>query len=257
MFFKKYIPVLFVLAILLAACSQNSNTSEGMQKDAPTQVAMEKADLPEATTTPMMDDRSKEMMDTPPEGVVSDQASDKMETAAPDTMMDDTSKNMESGNADMKSDSDMFPAWFGMTLVDVSSGESFTINDIKGKVILVETLAQWCPKCLQQQKQVQELHQLIGENPDFVSLGLDIDANEDRTSLKAYIDKNGFTWRYAVAPAEVSREIGNLYGSQFLNPPSTPMFIIDRQGVVHPLPFGVKSAEDLLDVIEPLLKEGM
>ncbi|MCK7526838.1 MAG: hypothetical protein MZV64_59190 [Ignavibacteriales bacterium] len=37
-------------------------------------------------------------------------------------------------------------------------------------------------------------------------------------------------------PADVSREIASLYGDQFLNPPSTPMLIIDRKGVAHPLP---------------------
>jgi len=41
-------------------------------------------------------------------------------------------------------------------------------------------------------------------------------------------------------------EISRLYGPQFLNPPSTPMVIIDKNGNPHPLGFGIKSAEDLL-----------
>lgn len=236
--YRKFVPVLVILAMILTACSQAGATVEAMPQDIPAGEVMEKDDLPMATDDTMMADKSKEMM----------------AAATPEAMMADKSKAMmDTSNPDMAAEAMTAPAWFGMTLTDVTTQESFTIGDLKGKVLLVEFLAQWCPKCLQQQKQVLELHKLLGENSDFVSLGLDIDANEDSASLKAYVDKNGFTWRYAVAPAEVSREIGNLYGSQFLNPTSTPMLIIDRHGEVHPLPFGIKSADDLLAAIEPFL----
>ena len=111
----------------------------------------------------------------------------------------------------------------------------------------------WCSKCLKQQGQVQILHDLIGERDDFVSIGLDIDPNENAEALKAYTSNNDFDWIYAVAPIEVSREIGQRYGDQFLNPPSTPMLIIDREGKVHPLSFGIKSAESLLEALQPFL----
>jgi hypothetical protein len=100
---------------------------------------------------------------------------------------------------------------------------------------------------------VQTLHELIGERDDFVSLGIDIDPNENAEALRAYTEKNGFDWLYTVAPAAVSREIGQLYGDQYLNPPSTPMLIIDRHGEVHLLPFGIKSAENLLESLQPYL----
>jgi hypothetical protein len=114
----------------------------------------------------------------------------------------------------------------------------------------------WCTNCFKQQGQVAALHDLIGERADFVSLGIDIDPNENAAALKVYTEKNGFDWLYTVAPVEVAREIGRLYGDQFLNPPSTPMLIIDRHGEVHPLPFGIKSAESLQMALEPFLAEG-
>jgi hypothetical protein len=73
--------------------------------------------------------------------------------------------------------------------------------------------------------------------------------------LKEYTARNGFFWKYAISPAEVSRDISQLYGDQFLNPPSTPMLIVDRHGEVHPLPFGIKSASDLQAALEPFLQE--
>ena len=115
----------------------------------------------------------------------------------------------------------------------------------------------WCPTCLRQQKEVKALHDQLGQRDDFVSVGIDIDLNETLADLKGYTAKNGFDWTYTVATPEVAREIGNLYGQQFLNPPSAPMFIIDRHGEVHPLPFGVKSAADLQKALEPFLNEAM
>jgi len=149
------------------------------------------------------------------------------------------------------------PAWYSVSLTDVNTGESFTINDLKGKVILVETLAVWCTNCFKQQTQVKALHESLGMRDDFVSLGLDIDANEDAAKLQGFVQQNGFDWMYAVAPAEVSREFSSLYGGQFLNPPSTPMLIIDRHGQAHPLPFGIKSADDLMQALQPFLDEAM
>jgi hypothetical protein len=55
---------------------------------------------------------------------------------------------------------------------------------------------------------------------------------------------------------ELSRSLANLYGDLYLNPPSTPILLVDRSGVVHTLAFGIKSAEELLSFVEPLLEEG-
>ena len=116
----------------------------------------------------------------------------------------------------------------------------------------------WCPNCKRQQQEVQALHAALGEiGADLISLGLDIDPNENAADLKAYTEANGFDWVYAVAPPAVSRSLSELYGDQFLNPPSTPMLLIDRHGQVHLLPFGIKDAETLQQAVTPFLNEGM
>jgi thiol-disulfide isomerase/thioredoxin len=145
------------------------------------------------------------------------------------------------------------PNWYGVSFIDAASGAPFSINDFRGKVVLVETLAMWCTNCLSQQKQELVLHGLLGDRNDFINIGLDIDSNEKLSDLKAYIASNGFNWTYAIATPDVTREFGNLYGNQFLNPSSTPMLIIDRSGKVHPLPFGIKSAKELMNELTPYL----
>jgi len=146
-----------------------------------------------------------------------------------------------------------YPNWYTTSLVDVNTGESFSIQENIGKVYLVETLATWCSNCLQQQQEVKSFHELLGERDDFESLGVNIDPNEDVNLLTGYVQKNGFDWKYVVASNEMIDEISSLYGPQFLNPPSTPMLIIDKQGNAHPLKFGIKSAQELLEAVEPYL----
>ena len=177
---------------------------------------------------------------------MTDEAMAENETMADDAMADDAMT--ESEPADL-------PAWYNIELTNVNTGEIFKIADFHNKVVLVETMAVWCSNCLRQQREVLALHSQLGDQPDLVSVAIDIDPNEDNETLKAHTDKNGFDWVYAVAPGEVASEIGQLYGGQFLNPPATPMLIIDRQGQAHPLEFGPKSAQTLQEALAPFLSE--
>jgi hypothetical protein len=238
-----------VLALALAACAPAA---------VPTQTPQAMMDK---TPDTMMKETPDAMMEKTPD-VMMDKTPDAMMKETPDAMMHETPEAMMGTTPDAmmeKPDESMMelPAWFSAALINAATGESFTMQDFKGKVALVETMAIWCTTCLRQQKEVMALHDQLGDRDDFVSVGIDIDLNENLADLKNYTAKNGFAWTYTVATADVAREIGNLYGQQFLNPPSAPMFIIDRHGVVHPLPFGVKSAADLQQALEPFLNEAM
>ena len=177
---------------------------------------------------------------------------------------EEASGNINEGTAPIESESEQlvqsessFPAWYSTPLTDVNTGEVFNIEENLGKVILVETLATWCSNCYKQQTEVARFHDLLGERDDFISLGIDIDPNEDIILLTGYVRKNGFDWFYIVASEDMINEISLLYGPQFLNPPSTPMLIIDRKGNAHPLNFGIKSAEELINNVLPYLDESV
>lgn len=237
--------LLLILAVLLSACSEASLSP---------QTDMTKTDEPA-----MMDDqKSDEMMEE-------EKSDTMMEDDKSDSMMEETGSNDKHSADDMMEDKsdDMTgamgdkPAWFSASLTDVNSNTTFRIEELKGKVILVETMAMWCSNCLKQQIQVKELHELLGSRDDFISIGVDIDPNENAGDLVNYTDKNSFDWSYVVATKEMINEFSSLYGDQFLNPPSTPMLIIDREGVAHPLPFGIKDAQTLLDALKPFLDESM
>jgi hypothetical protein len=94
---------------------------------------------------------------------------------------------------------------------------------------------------------------VLGNPEDLISVSLDVDVNEDAASLKSYAVEYGLDWHLAVAPLEVARALGNLYTAQYLNPPLSPMLIIDREGNVHHLEYGLKKAETLQKIVEPYL----
>lgn len=230
-------------ALFLSACGAAPTPEVMMDKPSATPEVMMSAET--ATPDAMM--KATAVPDTMMKETATPDAMMK-ETAAPDAMMKETAA------PDAMMDA---PAWYGVALTDAASGKSFKISDLKGKVVLVEAMAQWCSSCKKQQAEVKALHEKLGMLDDFVSIGLDIDPNENVSDLKDYVTRNGFDWQYAVSPAEVSREIASLYGDQFLSPPSTPILIIDRHGVAHVLPFGLKSVDDLYKAVDQYLKEGM
>lgn len=147
------------------------------------------------------------------------------------------------------------PAWLSVKFTDAVTGQDFTINDFKGKVVVVELMAAWCPNCLAEGQQLKALRNMVGSD-DLVVVTLGIDLKEDAAVLKKYAQENGFDWRYAVAPLEAMRDIGNLYGALFMDPTLSPTLIVDRQGEIYKMNFGFKKAKDIKKAIDPLLKAG-
>jgi len=233
---KKMILLVVAFVFIVSACAPVTATPDPMM---------------EKPTEEMMTEPTKEMMEDPTAEMMAEPTKEMMEDPTAETMADPTKEMMDGAMIES-------PTWFDVPLTNVQTGELFTISDFKGKVILVETMAVWCSTCKRQQDQVKALHETLGMmNDGLVSIALDIDPNENAQDLKSYSEKHGYDWNYAVSSDEVSKEIGNLYGNHFLNPPSAPILLIDRKGEVHLLPFGVKSAEDLKESIEPLLAETM
>jgi thiol-disulfide isomerase/thioredoxin len=146
------------------------------------------------------------------------------------------------------------PDWFNIKMTDVRTGQTFSMNDFAGKVVLLETMAEWCINCVQQQNEVKKLEGLTGNSKDLVLVSLDTDLHEDAASLKKYADTYGFDWYFAISPLDVDRALSNLYDSEYMNPPLAPMLFIDRQGGVYGLPFGpMKGAVSLQKTLAPYL----
>ena len=131
-------------------------------------------------------------------------------------------------------------------LTDVRSGETFTLAELAAEdgPVLLEPMAIWCSNCRAQQHEVVEAHAA----GDFTSVSLDVDPTELPNDLAAYADREGFDWAFVMADADLHRLLRDRFGVAATNPPLTPLIVIEPDGTVRPLEFGVgvRSEEQLL-----------
>lgn len=140
------------------------------------------------------------------------------------------------------------PKWLDVPLTDVASGQTFRLSDFKGKPILLESFAVWCPTCLRQQLQMKKMQSIDSEN--IVHVSLDTDPNEDTSKVLGHLETNGLDWYFAVPPIEMTSAIIDDIGLRFVNATSAPVILICEDQSYRFLPNGVKSADRLLAEVE-------
>lgn len=140
------------------------------------------------------------------------------------------------------------PAWMDIELIDVATGQKFSISDFKGRTILLESFAVWCPICLAQQKEIKKLLETKGEA--IVHISLDTDPNEDAARVKEHIENNDLGWYFAVSPQELTNALIDEFGLRVVSAPTAPVVLICPDQSARFLGSGVKSADKLLAEID-------
>ena len=138
--------------------------------------------------------------------------------------------------------------WMDTELTDVITGETFRISDFKGKIILLESFAVWCPTCLAQQKEMSKIMEFEGE--DIVHISLDTDPNEDAAKVKGHVERNNLNWYFAIAPKELTETLIDEFGLEIVSAPRAPVVLICEDGSSRLLRGGLKSADDILGEVE-------
>jgi thiol-disulfide isomerase/thioredoxin len=82
-------------------------------------------------------------------------------------------------------------AWMDIQLKDIATGNNFKISDFKGKPVVLESFAVWCPTCLKQQKEIKELKSREGNA--IIHISLDIDPNEDEAKVREHLKNTVLT----------------------------------------------------------------
>ena len=72
------------------------------------------------------------------------------------------------------------------TLNDLS-GKSFTLNGLRGKVVLLSFGASWCPYCVNEVPTLNKIESEIGGNPNFKLLAINLD--NDIEKAKKFAEK--------------------------------------------------------------------
>lgn len=132
-------------------------------------------------------------------------------------------------------------------LRDINSQKTFTLNDFKGKPVLLESFAVWCPVCTKQQEKIKELHEDIGDS--VISISLDTDVNEDEAKVKEHLERNKFDWYYTISPSDLTKALIDQFGAAIVNAPQAPIILICSDQSARMLGRGVKSVSELKEAI--------
>ncbi len=74
---------------------------------------------------------------------------------------------------------------------DLSDGKRITLDDLQGKVVLIDFWATWCPPCREALPHMKELAKKFQGQP-LVLLSVSLD--DDETKWRDFIAKNEMTW---------------------------------------------------------------
>ncbi len=76
-------------------------------------------------------------------------------------------------------------------------GEMVKLSDYKGKVILLNIWASWCPPCRMEMPSMEGLYKELGQD-GFEIIALSIEHNIKREKLIEYADKGGYTFTIGI-----------------------------------------------------------
>ena len=75
---------------------------------------------------------------------------------------------------------------FSLTGLD---GKTYTLADFKGKTVVVDFWASWCPDCRNETEYLLKLHK---DHPEVEFVGISFDTDEQQ--LRTFLTENGMDW---------------------------------------------------------------
>lgn len=119
--------------------------------------------------------------------------------------------------------------------------EPLTMEALKGKIVILNFWATWCPPCRQSTPHLRKLHD---EYKDQGVVLISI-SNEDRKTIEPFAADNGMTW-----PLAIGSKSGQDYGVQGI----PHAILVDREGKIvwrgHPMSGMDEEIKKLLSAAE-------
>jgi cytochrome c biogenesis protein CcmG/thiol:disulfide interchange protein DsbE len=131
----------------------------------------------------------------------------------------------------------------GFVLPAYQGGKSVSLAEYKGKVVLVNFWATWCPPCRQEVPDFVKVQQDLRPK-GFEIVGISLDDGPE--PVVGFVKEQGVNYAVAMGNSEVAQQ----YGGVRAIPTS---FLLDREGKVVQQFQGAIDAETLRQAIQPLL----
>lgn len=131
--------------------------------------------------------------------------------------------------------------------VEMVTGEQISLSSLKGKVVLINFWATWCPPCREEFKRMQKDVVDRFKGKDFQLLA--ISRGEKKSTVDSFRDKQGYTFPMGLDPKQ---EIYNKYASNYI----PRNFVVGKDGKVIYVSVGYEPAEfdNMLKAIEAALQ---
>lgn len=138
--------------------------------------------------------------------------------------------------------------WRDIPLADVRTGDTFTLADFSGKVLIVDLMAVWCSNCLLQQHQLQ-IASAEWADGEVVIVSLDVDSNETATILLRHVEQHNIMWQSAIAPQPMVDRLVEEFGPIATAVTATPLIFVDGEGEAELIGRGLKPKRVLLELV--------
>lgn len=107
------------------------------------------------------------------------------------------------------------------------SGESYTLSDLKGKKVILNFWATWCPPCKEEMPHLQEYYEKYAEEENVEIIGVNLTYTDgSRETIQHFIDSYELTFPILLMEED---KLSSTY--QVLTIPST--FMIDSKGRIQ------------------------
>lgn len=130
--------------------------------------------------------------------------------------------------------------------VEMFDGSKITLSELRGKVVLLNFWATWCPPCREELTHVQT--EIIDRFAGRPFLFLPISRGEQRDAVAAFRQKTGYTFPMGLDP---SRTIYDRYASNFI--PRNFLIGPDGKVILASVGYDEEEFEELIATIERTL----
>ncbi|AMM92920.1 TlpA disulfide reductase family protein [Peribacillus simplex] len=103
-------------------------------------------------------------------------------------------------------------------------GKQVELSDYKGKKVMLNFWATWCPPCKKEMPDMEKYTQQAGD--DVVVLAVNIDPEND---VKSFVNNNGITFTIPLDSQSAKNPVNDLYNISFI--PTT--YFIDKKGIIR------------------------